>query len=142
MKTKQEAIAALMFLEKDFMSERQARAVAFLMRGEEKQFFFDKVCELADMIKAMPKTMEQDGKGDNAIVYLHYFTSSADWFIYEKDMETEQHQAFGLADLFGDGGELGYISIIELLNNGAELDFHWKPRTLGEARKYNKVCQE
>lgn len=42
---------------------------------------------------------EQDGKGEEAIVTLHYFRGGMDWFITEKDMEPEQHQAFGLADL-------------------------------------------
>ena len=28
--------------------------------------------------------------------------------------------------------ELGYISIPELLANGAELDLHYRPKTIGE----------
>ena len=43
----------------------------------------------------------------------------------------EQRDAF---DLCGDGGELGYISIAELIQLGAELDLHWTPRTLAEVR--------
>lgn len=106
---------------------------------EEAAFFQQMITDLAARIRAMPKTYEQDGLGDAAVVHLHYFTGGADWFIYEKDMETKdepgQHQAFGLADLYGDGGELGYISIVELLANGAELDLYWTPKTLGEIRK-------
>jgi hypothetical protein len=83
----------------------------------------------------MPKTYEQDGKDDQAIVYLHYFAGGrANAYITERDQEPEQHQAFGLADLFGDGGERGYISLVEWLANGAELDFHFTPCTLGELR--------
>jgi len=117
-----------------YMGKSQWAAVRSGMRGEEKQFFRDKMVELADRIANMPKTYEQDGKGDDAIVSLHYFTSGGDWYITEKDMEAEQHQAFGLADPFQDGGELGYISIIELAENGAELDFYFTPKTLGEVR--------
>lgn len=62
----------------------------------------------------MDKTYEQDGKGEESIAYLHYFRGSADWYILEKDSEPEQFQAFGWADL-GGGGELGYISIIDLV---------------------------
>ena len=80
----------------------------------------------------MHKVYEQGGKGDAAIVHLHYFTSSGDWYITERDTSVAQHQAFGSADL-GYGPELGYISIAELIANGAELDIHWTPRTLGEA---------
>jgi hypothetical protein len=36
----------------------------------------------------------------------------------------------GLADLFADGGELGYISIPELLENGAHLDLAFTPKPL------------
>jgi hypothetical protein len=105
--------------------------------GEEAQYFFEKICALAALVTTMPKTYEQEGKGDQAIVSLHYFTRSCDWWITEKDMETSdepgQHQAFGLASL-GYEPELGYISIVEILANGAELDFHFEPQTLEAVR--------
>jgi len=100
--------------------------------GEEKQFFKEKVKEIAETIDNMPKTYEQDGKGYNATAYLHYFTSSADWYITEKDIDTDEQgqlQAFGMTDL-GDGPELGYISITELIKNGVEFDMYFKPCTL------------
>lgn len=126
-----------------FISPRQLRAVRFLMRGDERQFFVDKLTELAETIKGMPATGEQDGKGEEAIVYLHYF-GHGDWYITEKDIESEdepgQHQAFGLADLFHDGGELGYISIVELMDAGVEMDFHFKPRTLRELRDSRRAA--
>lgn len=78
----------------------------------------------------MPTTYETDGQGGDAIVWLHYFTPSGDWYITERDMEREQLQAFGKADLFGDGGEIGYINLVELLECGAELDLHWSPEAL------------
>ena len=83
----------------------------------------------------MAKIYEQDGKGDDAIVYLHYFhASGADWYITERDISDEQHQAFGLADLGMGFPELGYISIEELKSVGAELDIHWTPKTLGAVK--------
>jgi hypothetical protein len=120
-----------------FISEDQLYALREGLKGEEKQFFLDKVEEIKAIIAKMPKTGQTDGQGDKAIVYLHYFKGSADWYITEKDMiENEQFQAFGHADLFGDGGELGYISIEELIQNGVELDLHWKPKTLAEAKRH------
>jgi hypothetical protein len=129
---------ALAFL-RHFIPPRQFQAIHSLMRGEERLFFIGKLAELAAMITAMPATYEQDGKGEDATVYLHYFAGGqGNWYITEKDKETPeepgQHQAFGLADLFDDGGELGYISIVELMQAGAELDLHFKPRTLREIR--------
>lgn len=128
-----------------FMSPRQVTVVHSLMRGEERQFFIDKLTELATTIKTMPATYEQDGKGEDAIVYLHYFAGgSGNWYITEKDKETPeepgQHQAFGLADLFNDGGEFGYISIIELMRQGVEMDFHFKPCTLRELRQKRGIA--
>jgi hypothetical protein len=144
--TRQVAAAAMLYL-RDFIGKSQLACVASAMRGEERQYFYDKMVELAALIKAMPHTYQQDGKGENAIVSLHYFTGRCDWFITEKDMgcaddlpgrgsAPAQHQAFGWADL-GDRqcAELGYISIVELLACGAELDFHFKPKTLAQAKK-------
>jgi len=135
-KTKCEAIAAMKVLQ-PFIGRSQMSCLADACRGEEKQFFFDRLCELAALVQAMPKTYDQDGLGDKAVAHLHYFTGSCDWWITEKDKETAdepgQHQAFGLAS-FGDEPELGYISIVELLANGAELDLYWTPKTLGEIR--------
>ena len=124
---------------KDFIGPAQRRAVLDGMRGEEKQFFFDKMKELAHIVETMPKTGETDGQGDDAIIYLHYFAGSqANFYIREKDIGCEdspgQHQAFGTADLFNDGGELGYISIAEIVENRGELDFHWRPRPWKEVK--------
>jgi len=127
-----EDVNKVMPLLKQFIGKSQLSAVGMGIRGEEKQYFIDKMLEIANTIQTMPKTYGQDGMGDKAIAYLHYFKGSADWHITEKDMEDEQLQAFGLADLFGDGGELGYISIEELIGSGVELDFNWKPKTIGE----------
>ena len=123
-----------------FIGHNQRHAVMCGLRGEEKQFFAEKLAELAGIVEAMPKTGETDGQGDAAIAYLHYFAGGqASWWITEKDIGSpddeipgRQHQAFGLADLFQDGGEVGYISIAEILANGGELDMYFTPKTLAE----------
>ena len=113
-----------------FMNVQQAKTLADLVKGEEGEFFAEKIQQLEHTINTMPKTYEQDGKGDDAVAYLHYFIGGADWYITEKDMEEEQHQAFGLASI--QCVELGYISIVELLANNVELDLHFEPTTIGE----------
>lgn len=115
-----------------FIGRRQLATIIAACRGEEGAWFRAKLAELAQTFATMHKVYEQDGTGDAAIVHLHYFTSSGDWYITERDTSVAQQQAFGVADL-GYGPELGYISIAELIANGAELDLHWTPRTLGEA---------
>lgn len=54
------------------------------------------------------------------------------WLITELDKQG--NLAFGYANLNDDQcAEWGYISIQELLDNGAQLDREWKPRTFSEA---------
>jgi hypothetical protein len=114
-----------------FIGSDQLEALRAGLQGEERAFFIEKIIELRDLVNSMPKTYEQEGKGDQAIIYLHYFLGNCNWFIIEKDSAFMQRQAFGLADL-GYGVEYGYISIEELIENGVELDFYYKPRTVEE----------
>ena len=89
--------------------------------------------------KKIPPLYSQDGKGDEAIVYAHYFNpyGIGEWWILEWDGKDEM---FGYADL--GFPELGYISLSELENvsiGGMELpierDLHWQEKTLGEVKK-------
>lgn len=124
-----------------FMPGHQVSLIQQLMRGEEGQWFRDKVTELVALFGSMPKTYEQEKLGDQAIVYLHYFSPSGDWWITERDKEAIQHQAFGLADM-GEA-ELGYISLVELCqSNAVELDLHWTPITLAEVKKRREPADD
>jgi len=116
-----------------FISRSQALAIGQCLMGEEGEWFEEKMTAMAKLIAEMPTLYQQDGKGDAAIVSLHYFTGGCDWYILEKDSEPEQHQAFGFANI-GYGAELGYISIVELVENNVELDLHFTPCTVGELK--------
>jgi hypothetical protein len=113
-----------------FIGTAQLQAIAQVCCSEEKQFMFEKLAEMARVVATMPRTYETDRQGDQAIVHLHYFMGGCDWYITERDCETGQLQAFGKANL-GHGSELGYISIVEVLACGAELDLYWTPQPLG-----------
>lgn len=125
-----------------FIGEQQLSTLLSLSKGEEGQFFLNKMHEIQSIIKSMPATYDQDGLGDDAVASLHYFAGGANWYITERDIGScgdrafmeDQFQAFGLADLFGDGGEIGYISLDELISNNVELDLHWTPITLGDIK--------
>lgn len=134
MKRTEEVIANIATL-RAFMPASQINSIVECLRTEEREFFREKIKELAQQVTTMPKTYDQDGNGDKAIVHLHYFKGSADWYITERDMERAQFQAFELADLFGDGGELGYINIVELIRSGVELDMYFTPCTLEAIKK-------
>ena len=111
----------------NFISKPQYQVLTNLVNNsEEHSFFQSKLSEIENTISTMPKTYEQDGKGYNAIAYLHYFKGNADWYIVEKDIEDKQLQAYGLVNL-GYGAELGYISIDELIGDGVEIDLYFQP---------------
>jgi hypothetical protein len=57
-------------------------------------------------------------------------------------LDGPQLQAYGLADLYGDGGELGYISILDLIRHNVELDLYWTPKTLNEVRAERARAEE
>ena len=125
-----------------FVGRSQAAALRRAMRGEECCYFQQRMESLRKIAHTMPRTYQTDGQGGEAVAHLHYFTSSADWYIVELDASANddaidgvaQHtQAFGLANL-GWIPELGYINIPQLLANGAELDLHWVPVTLDAIR--------
>lgn len=125
------AVTALSTTLKHFMGGTQLKLVRDFFHGEEREFFFDKVLELARVVDDMPHSYQSQG-GDNTIVHLHYFTGGCDWYITEKDKTPGQNQAFGLCCMHED--ELGYVSLPEITAENAELDFYWKPKTLEEVR--------
>src|ERR1035437_4871530 len=94
--TKKEGMAAISTL-RPFISNAQQHCMLTGMQGEERQFFYDKAVQLSKIITTMPKVPEQDGKGDKAIVHLHYFKAGCDWWITEKDTELKQIQEIGRA---------------------------------------------
>lgn len=125
--TREQALQLLPTLEK-FISKSQIEAIKEGFASEECQYFFDCTEKLANTFNTMPQTYETDGQGEEAVAFLHYFKGGCDWYITEKDMEAEQLQAFGLADIHV--AEIGYISIIELIENDVELDFHFETKAI------------
>ena len=107
---------------------------SLLRRSEEKAFFIEAVDFIYSICNVMPKMLEQDEKGDNAIAYLHYFTANSDFYITEKEVSKGIARAFGLASLSSYDYELGYFSIAELVQSGAEIDLHFTPKKLGEIK--------
>ena len=117
----------------ELISTPQYEAIkSLLRRSEEKAFFIEAVDYIYSICNVMPKMLEQDGKGENAIAYLHYFTSNCDFYITEKEVGEEGTLAFGLVS--SSDCELGYISIAELVHVGAEIDLHFTPKRLGEIK--------
>ena len=129
--TATDLLTDIMFLRR-FVPAQQLDSMLLNMNGSDCDWIGPKLLELAARIRAMPKSYEQDSKGREAVVYLHYFGGSADFYITEKDREVVQHQAFGAATYGGGQSlELGYISLVELCrHNLIELDLYFPPCTL------------
>jgi hypothetical protein len=120
---------------KTLIGPAQRAALWAALEGEERDHFADIVTRLVATWQAMPATYATESQGRAAVAHLHYFLGGADWWIIEKDSDPDnagQIQAFGITDLGMGCRELGYISIPELLNVGAELDFHYSPQTVGD----------
>lgn len=99
-----------------------------------RQMFITK--EIRDRI---PKLYAQDGKGDEAIVYVKWFCPWNQWTWFATEMDPETGECFGL--VVGHETELGYFSTEELKSlthwSGLyiERDYHWTPKTLGKVRE-------
>jgi len=102
--------------------------------------------EMADDIDRIPALRGTDGD-KNAECVLHYFDAcgSADWYVFEIDMETKQ--AFGYVAFSGDiadpDAEFGYIDISGLCKSARiNLDLHFSGITKAEIlrRKYSETA--
>lgn len=129
----------------NFIGRSQQHALRSACAGEEREFFKQMLKDLDAHISAMPATYETDGQGNAALVQLHYFYGGSDWYITEKDSNPDgegQLQAFGFACINGDyfNAEMGYISIMELIENDVELDLYFKPCPIGEIKEKFKAA--
>jgi hypothetical protein len=84
----------------------------------------------------MPGYLGQDGKGDNAIVLMHFFMANYDFWVLEFDQENGEFFGYGGFSNMPDCYELGFASVDEWVSLGrVERDLYWTPKTLGELKK-------
>lgn len=80
-------------------------------------------------LAALPALYSQDGKGEDAIAYVHYFTGGYDYWASEFD--PEDGIFFGVANLYE--REMGNASAEEFIGLGKlERDLYWTPKPLRE----------
>jgi len=95
--------------------------------------------------KSLPALRSTDGKGDEAIAYVKFFTPWSNWTWYATEFDPETGMFFGLVS--GHEEELGYFTLEELESVRGkwglkiERDRHFKPTPLGKLRK-NKLEDE
>lgn len=91
-----------------------------------------------EIIAQLPALYAQDGKGDESIAYVKFFTPDSNWTWYATEYSAEEELFFGL--VVGFDTELGYFALEELeesrgpLSLPIERDLHFKPTTLKEIR--------
>lgn len=92
-----------------------------------------------EITNKIPKLYAQDGKGDEAIVYVKWFCPWNQWTWFATEYDPETGECFGL--VVGHETELGYFSTKELkaltgpMGLYIERDAHWTPTTLGKVRE-------
>lgn len=88
--------------------------------------------------RQLPALYAQDGKGDDAIAYVKFFTPDSNWTWYATEYDPETGEFFGL--VHGLETELGYFHLSELeksrgpLGLPIERDLHFQPTKLAEVR--------
>jgi hypothetical protein len=115
----------------------QRFALKELIKGEEGDFFVERLKVIKKCIEEMPQTYGQDGVKD-PIAYLKYFGGPVTAYITEKDKgedgdwtpSVDQIQAYGQVEILPNYPERGYIGIQELIEAGVELDLHFEPVAL------------
>jgi hypothetical protein len=85
--------------------------------------------------RTIPPLYSQE-QAQDPIVRAHYFTPAADWYVIEHDALAPDgmvHLCYGLVSWQDE--ELGYFTLDELREAGAEHDRNFTPRKLSEVRK-------
>ena len=93
-------------------------------QGEEREFFVNKIKEIAVAVENAPKINATDGLEEHRIVLRYFHPSGTQSFITEIGKDGD---AFGFQCLNDDwyNAEWGYINLDELKNiRGMEVDFH------------------
>jgi len=85
----------------------------------------------------IPKLYETDSiPFEKKIIYQKWEIPAIGFYWFIAKLDKKQNLALGYANLNDDNfAEWGYISIEELMDNGASLDREWKPCTFDEAQK-------
>jgi hypothetical protein len=93
-------------------------------------------------LKDLPLLGSQDGKGDEAVVYVKYFSPYSNWTWYALEYDPEDQMFFGLVDGFE--REMGYFSLAELESvkgpmgvQGIERDRNYPPTKIKDLPKFH-----
>ena len=112
---------------------QRADLLANLRQGQDN-LYLHVLARLADRWDQTPTTAQMHGATRSAIVRWHFTYGAADYWIIAKDSDSSQSHAYGLASIsyVHAAPEPGYISLPDILTNGAQLDIYFEPLTVAE----------
>lgn len=89
------------------------------------------------MVEEIPKLYEtEEIPVEKKIIYQKWEIPQIGFYWFIAELDRKENLAFGYANLNDDHfAEWGYISIEELMDNGASLDREWKPCNFEKAVK-------
>lgn len=118
-------------LAENLIPRRQMAFIKELAKdSEEVEALTDQLLEVTKQTRLAPNLRETDGQGKKAMVVLHYFAGSSDWWIVEVD--PNEKTFFGWVSLNGGEPECGYIDVAELVWQNVEIDLYWRPKSVEE----------
>ena len=87
----------------------------------------------------IPNLYEQEGKGEDAMVYVKFFLPGTRWTWYATEFNTKDI-FFGWvkSGISPDFDELGYFSLSELKEVNIERDLYFEPKPLKEILENNQ----
>ena len=85
----------------------------------------------------IPRLYETDGVPfERKVIHMRYEIRPIGYYWLIVELDKKENLVFGYVNLNDDlNSEWGYISIAELLNNGAELDRGWKACSYQDAKR-------
>lgn len=124
-----------------FLSDAQERAIENAIRNGNRTFM-ERVVSLANTLETMPDIHWLDASVYSATAFFHYSSNEGDWYITGLSANGDADQAWGYIVLrdFESCGECGYISIRDLIQGGAFLDYWFIPCTLAELNEEKGKC--
>jgi len=89
------------------------------------------------VVEEIPKLYEtEEISAEKKIIYQKWEIPQIGFYWFIAELDKKNNLAFGYANLNDDHfAEWGYISIEELIDNGASQDRGWRPCTFEEAQK-------
>lgn len=125
------AVAAIPTVNK-FAPSRQMREIIAGTQGDERQKYLEILSDFGERIVRMPVSGEEVIPKEDEIAQLHYKSGLYNWYVTRKGPETPTENALVLITAPGIPESIGFMSVKDIINLGAELNLSFKPQRLSK----------